>query len=81
MLDLGAPPAEITPETRDCRRRVTSMRSLKRVFRLKKNSSGQTMVEYALILVTVAVVAAALFTSASTILETLLHNVVMLFGL
>ena len=55
------------------------MRPLQRVFRLRKNSNGQTMAEYALILVTIAVVAAALFQSASTILEALVSNVSSLF--
>jgi len=45
------------------------------VSRLAAGSRGQTMAEYALILVTIAVVAASLFTRASTILTELIHNV------
>ena len=51
----------------------------KRVYRSKVGPRGQTMAEYALILVTIAVVAAALFQSASTILEALVSNVSSLF--
>jgi len=51
------------------------MRHSKVFYRLAAGSRGQTMAEYALILVTIAVVAASLFTSASTILTELIHNV------
>jgi Flp pilus assembly pilin Flp len=44
-------------------------------YRLAAGSRGQTMTEYALILVTIAVVAAALFTNASTILTELVGTV------
>jgi Flp pilus assembly pilin Flp len=43
-------------------------------------SRGQTMAEYALIIATIAVVATALIQSAGTILDTLVHRVVTLFG-
>jgi len=51
----------------------------KRVFKLIKSSRGQTMAEYALILVTIAVVATALVQTAGTNIEGLLHNVIGLF--
>ena len=47
---------------------------------LAAGSRGQTMVEYALILATVAVIATALVQSAGTILTSLVHNVVVLFS-
>jgi Flp pilus assembly pilin Flp len=47
----------------------------KRVFKLKASSRGQTMAEYALILVTVAVVATALVQNAGTIIKALVNNV------
>ncbi len=47
---------------------------------LAAGSRGQTMAEYALILATVAVIAAALVQSAGTILTSLVHNVVVLFS-
>jgi Flp pilus assembly pilin Flp len=53
----------------------------KGVYKLAAMSRGQTMAEYALILVTIAVVAAALVQSAGTILTALIHNVVTLFSL
>lgn len=51
----------------------------KRVFKLIASSSGQTMAEYALILVTIAVVAAALVQNAGTIIKALVNNVSVLF--
>ena len=51
------------------------MRPLQRVFRLRKNSNGQTMAEYALILVTIALVAAGLVQSAGTIVVELVGGV------
>ena len=46
-----------------------------RVYWLIKNPRGQTMAEYALILVTIAVVATALVQNAGTIIKTLVDNV------
>jgi Flp pilus assembly pilin Flp len=57
------------------------MRPLKRVFRLGKNSSGQTMAEYALILATIALVAAALVQSGGTIVNELVGGVSHLLNL
>ncbi len=51
----------------------------KGVYKLASSSRGQTMAEYALILVTIAVVAAALVQNAGTIVTSLLHNVISLF--
>jgi Flp pilus assembly pilin Flp len=51
------------------------MRHSKVFYRLAAGSRGQTMVEYALILVTIAVVAAGLFTNAQTILTELVSHV------
>jgi Flp pilus assembly pilin Flp len=51
----------------------------KRVFKLIASSRGQTMAEYALILVTIALVAAALVQNAGTIVKTLVDNVSSLF--
>ena len=51
----------------------------KGVYKLAAFSRGQTMAEYALILVTIAVVAAALVQSAGTILTSLVNNVSRLF--
>jgi len=48
------------------------------VWKLKAISRGQTMAEYALILVTIAVVAAGLVTNAATILTSLINNVIHL---
>jgi len=45
------------------------------VSRLAAGSRGQTMAEYALILVTIAVVAAGLLTNAGTIVTELIHGV------
>jgi Flp pilus assembly pilin Flp len=50
----------------------------KTVFKLIASSRGQTMAEYALILVTVAVVAAALVQTAGVNITGLLHNVIVL---
>ena len=50
-----------------------------RVYWLIKNPRGQTMAEYALILVTIAVVATALVQNAGTIINALVHNVSALF--
>jgi Flp pilus assembly pilin Flp len=49
------------------------------VSRLAAGSRGQTMAEYALILVTIAVVAAALVQNAGTIIKALVNNVSALF--
>jgi len=51
----------------------------KEVLRLIASSRGQTMAEYALILVTVAVVAAGLVQSAGTIVNTIVNHVTTLF--
>ncbi len=52
------------------------MRHSKVFYRLAvAGSRGQTMVEYALILATIAVVAAGLFTNAQTILTELVSHV------
>ncbi len=56
------------------------MKQLTSVYRLIANSRGQTMAEYALILATIALVSVALVQSAGTILTTLVHTVVNLFG-
>jgi Flp pilus assembly pilin Flp len=55
------------------------MRHLTGVYWLTKKSRGQTMAEYALILVTIAVVATALVQTAGTNIMGLLHNVIDLF--
>jgi Flp pilus assembly pilin Flp len=55
------------------------MRHQTRVYKLIANSRGQTMAEYAMILVTIAVVATALVTNAGTIIEALVNNVSALF--
>ena len=49
------------------------------VYWLIKNPRGQTMAEYALILVTIAVIAAALVQTAGTNIMGLLRNVISLF--
>ena len=49
-----------------------------RVYWLIKNPRGQTMAEYALILVTIAVVATALVQTAGTNIIGLIHNVLAL---
>jgi Flp pilus assembly pilin Flp len=51
----------------------------KLVLKLIESSRGQTMAEYALILVTIAVVAAALVQNAGTIIKALVDNVSTLF--
>jgi len=51
----------------------------KRVLKLIASSRGQTMAEYALILVTIALVATALVQNAGTIVKTLVDNVSALF--
>ena len=56
------------------------MRHQTGVIRILEGSRGQTMAEYALILVTIAVVAAALVQSAGTIVLELVHNVSLLFS-
>jgi Flp pilus assembly pilin Flp len=48
-------------------------------YKLIANSRGQTMAEYALILVTIAVVATALVQNAGTIIKTLVDAVSALF--
>ncbi len=50
----------------------------KTVFKLIESSRGQTMAEYALILVTIAVIAAALVQTAGVNITGLIHNVVVL---
>jgi Flp pilus assembly pilin Flp len=50
----------------------------KRDFKLIASSRGQTMAEYALILVTIAVVAAALVQTAGVNINGLIHNVTVL---
>ncbi len=50
------------------------------VLKLAAMSRGQTMVEYALIIATIAVIATALLTSAGDILSTLLNQVRTLFN-
>ena len=50
----------------------------KRDLKLIANSPGQTMAEYALILVTIAVIAAALVQTAGVNILGLLHNVTAL---
>jgi Flp pilus assembly pilin Flp len=55
-----------------------SMSRRKRVFKLIASSRGQTMAEYALILVTIAVIAAALVQTAGVNINGLIHNVVVL---
>jgi Flp pilus assembly pilin Flp len=49
------------------------------VYQLVANSSGQTMAEYALILATIAIVAAALVQNAGAIVDSLVNNVCRLF--
>jgi Flp pilus assembly pilin Flp len=49
------------------------------IVRLRALTRGQTMAEYAMILATIALIAAALYTNASTILSTLVGTVVGLF--
>jgi Flp pilus assembly pilin Flp len=49
------------------------------VFRLIASSRGQTMAEYALILVTIAVVAAGLVQNAGTIVTAIVNHVSTLF--
>ncbi len=51
----------------------------KAVCRLTAISRGQTMAEYALILATIAVVAAAFVQNAGTILNTIVNHVSTLF--
>ena len=51
----------------------------KGVYRLGATSSGQTMTEYALILVTIAIVATAFVQNAGTIINTLVSHVITLF--
>jgi Flp pilus assembly pilin Flp len=51
----------------------------KRVYRLAATSRGQTMAEYALILATIAVVAAALVQNAGVIVNALVNHVDTLF--
>ena len=54
------------------------MRHKTRVYRLLASPRGQTMAEYAMILATIALIAAALFTSAGTIVTELVHGVSVL---
>jgi len=56
------------------------MRHLTGVYWLTKNPRGQTMAEYALILVTIAVVATALVQTAGVNITGLITNVVHLFS-
>ena len=55
------------------------MRHQTGVYRLVASSRGQTMAEYAMILATIALVAAALVTNAGTIVEELVGHVSALF--
>jgi len=55
------------------------MRFLNRTLHKLEQAKGQTMTEYALILVTVAVVLTSLYTTAGTELETLVVKVGNLF--
>ena len=55
------------------------MSNASRGSRLVSGSRGQAMAEYALILVTIAAIAIALFNNADTIVAALVHNVVILF--
>ena len=50
-----------------------------RIYQLAATSRGQTMAEYALILATIAIVATAFVQNAGTIVNSLLHNVIVLF--
>jgi Flp pilus assembly pilin Flp len=50
----------------------------KRVYNLMATSRGQTMAEYALILVTIALVAVALISNAGSITNELVNNVSVL---
>ncbi len=71
----SSPGLELTPRISTALWEGKSMRHSIVVSRLAAGSRGQTMAEYALILVTIAVVAAALFTNASTILTELIDTV------
>ena len=51
-----------------------------RVLQSLASSRGQTMAEYALILATIAMISVALISSASTILDELVHTVTVLLG-
>jgi len=51
----------------------------KGVYKLVATLRGQTMAEYALILATIALVAAALVQNAGTIVNSLVNNVCALF--
>jgi Flp pilus assembly pilin Flp len=51
----------------------------KGVYKLVATSRGQTMAEYALILATIALVAAALVNNAGVIVNSLVNNVCSLF--
>ncbi len=55
------------------------MRHRTRVYLLIASSRGQTMAEYALILVTIAVIAVALVGNAGAIVKELVDEVSMLF--
>jgi Flp pilus assembly pilin Flp len=55
------------------------MRHQTGAYRLFANSNGQTMAEYALILATIAIVAAALVQNAGAIVDSLVNNVCSLF--
>ena len=55
------------------------MNRLKGIYKLAATSRGQTMAEYALILATIALVAAALLQNAGTIVNALVNNVCTLF--
>jgi Flp pilus assembly pilin Flp len=51
----------------------------KGAYKLKATSRGQTMTEYALILVTIAIIAASLVQSAGTIVNAIVNHVCALF--
>jgi Flp pilus assembly pilin Flp len=64
---------------RDHLGRGKSMSRRKGDYRPGATSSGQTMTEYALILVTIAIVATAFVQNAGTIINTLVSHVITLF--
>ena len=78
--ELGPPLRVMTPDKGRQPWEGESMKQLKSAYRLLTSSRGQTMAEYALILATIALVSVALVQSAGTILTTLVHTVVNLFG-
>jgi Flp pilus assembly pilin Flp len=75
----SSPGLELTPRISTALWEGKSMRHSIVVSRLAAGSRGQTMAEYALILVTIAVVAAALVTNAGNILTEVVGHVSALF--